>query len=225
MSKLVVFDVDGTILDSFGIMDRVIMDYSEKNNLPVPDLQAIRRGYAKPMDYDFKWGVPREEQKRVLNGAFQMLDRLSVEDKLRHTPELFDGVGRMLEHLKDLGHTLAIVTSKPEAPLMHVLEHHNIYSMFSAHRTWDDIVRRQEREKPFPDMLQSVMRDLNFSEADTVMIGDTTMDIHMGRAADTLTVGVTWGAHPVEYLTQAGAHRIVDTHVQDIVPAVQVFFK
>jgi phosphoglycolate phosphatase len=123
-----------------------------------------------------------------------------------------------------LGHTLGIVTSKPEAPLLHVLEEHRVTDLFSAIRHGDDEKRRGEREKPHPDQLHSLIRELKFHPDETVMVGDTTMDIRMGRGAGTQTLGVLWGAHGHEDLASAGAHHIVDDHFDEVVATVKKIF-
>lgn len=224
MSKLVVFDVDGTILDSIGLFQRAVAHYSREAGLPHPCLETIKIGYANSRDHDFKWGVSPEEQERHLINAFNLTDEWSVSGHPDKTAHLFDGVKEGLVHLKDLGHTLAIVTSKGEAPLLHTLEHHGVRSLFSSYRTWDDIKKRGEREKPEPDMLKSVMRELKFAAEETVMVGDTTMDIRMGRSAGTSALGVTWGSHHRGLLEEAGAHHIVDSHFDDVVASVRKIF-
>ncbi len=225
MSKLVVFDVDGTILDSLGLFQKVIAHYSKEAGLPLPCLETIKIGYSDAHAHDFKWGVSREEQVKHLINTFTMTDAWSMSGEADKTPQLFAGVKEGLVHLKDTGHTLAIVTSKSEAPLRHLLEHHGVTKYFSAHRTWDDISRRNEREKPQPDMLLSVMRDLKFGPEATVMIGDTTMDVKMGRSAQTSTIGVTWGSHSKDFLIDAGAHHIIDRHFDDVVDTVKKILK
>jgi phosphoglycolate phosphatase len=224
MSKLIVFDVDGTILDSFGLYEKVLVEYSRDNGLPQPCVATIRHGYGDPLAHDFGWGVSREEQVRHLNASYDLNDRYTLSGAPHYTPALFDGVEETLGRLKNLGHTLALVTSKSEVPLLHLLEHHGVKELFSAHRTFDDITRRKEREKPQPDMLHSVMRELKFTPDNTVMVGDTTMDIRMGRAAATHTIGVTWGVHPKDHLLDAGAHHIVETAFDDVAQAVKKIF-
>ena len=224
MSKLIVFDVDGTILNSFGHFEKVIKQYSRDQGLPMPCMETIKLGYSNPRAHDFRWGVSREEQRTHLHNIFNLGDQLSVSGHPEHTPRLFEGVEESLVHLKDLGHTLAIVTSKPEAPLLHLLDIHDVDHLFSAHRNWDDIKRRGEREKPEPDMLLSVMRELKFAPDETVMIGDATMDIRMGRTAGANTIGVTWGMHPKAHLEEAGAHHIVDTAFSDIAHTIKNIF-
>lgn len=224
MSKLAVFDVDGTILNSYTVYERAVEAYSRENGLPMPCLDTIKRGYGDPHNHDFKWGVPVEEQVRHLFGTFNLTDTWTLSGEPDKTPHFFDGVEQALTHLKDLGYTLGIVTSKPEAPLLHLLEYHNMGRFFSGHRTWDDIKRRNEKEKPQPDMLHSLMRELGFAPDETVMVGDTTMDIRMGRAAKTGTVGVTWGTHTKDDLSGAGAHHVIETHFDDVIRAINGFF-
>lgn len=224
MSKLIVFDVDGTILDSLTLFQEVVAHYSREAGLPHPCLETIKIGYANSRDHDFKWGVTPDEQERHLINTFIMVDEWSVSGHPERTPQLFSGVKDGLVHLKDLGHTLAIVTSKGEAPLLHLLEHHGVTNLFSSYRTWDDIEKRKEREKPQPDMLLSVIRELKFHPGETVMIGDTTMDMKMGRSAGTSALGVTWGSHKRHLLEEAGAHHIVDSHFDDVVMTVKKIF-
>lgn len=224
MSNLIVFDVDGTILDSFGMFERALLQYSNDSGLPAPCFDTIRMGYGDPDKHDFKWGVSKEEQLRHLKNSYRMADLWAVSGEPDKTAMLFEGVEDVLVELKDHGHTLAIVTSKAEAPLIHMLEYHNLYTLFSAHRNGGDIKRRNEKEKPEPDMLNSIMRELNFVPDETVMIGDTTMDIHMGIRATTQTIGVTWGCHPKDVLAEAGAHQIVETHFRDMSPAIKKIF-
>jgi len=216
MSKLVVFDIDGTLLNSFSFFKREAFKYSNENNLPMPSMDLMKKGYANPDDYDFGWNVNKYEQRKHLENIFDIVEK----ESMNYIPELFEGVEDTLVHLKDTGHTLGIVTSKTQAPLIEMLEYHNIYTLFSGHRTWCDIKNRGEKEKPSPDMLNSLMKELNFISAETIMIGDTNMDIGMGRNANTNTIGVTWGAHPKEFLIDAGAHHIVETKVSDIVPVI-----
>ena len=226
MTKLIVFDVDGTILDSWGGFRRIVEMYSRDNGLPIPCFDSIRRGYHDPHSHDYKWGLPPgDEQARHLYATFSLSDRYATSGDPEHTPLLFDGAEDLLTELKDLGYTLAIITSKAEDPVQHMFEYHNIGSLFSAWRCLNDIRRRGEKEKPEPDMLFSVMEELGHAPEDTVMIGDTTMDIMMGCNAGTSTIGVTWGTHPRHMLETAGAHHIVETQVKDVGDVIRRIFE
>ncbi len=222
--KLVVFDVDGTFLNSQLLYDKTVLEYSRAKGLPEPCLKTIHHGYGDPHAHDFGWGVSKDEQMRHMIETMVLADKYSMSGDPQHTPPFFDGAHQTFTYLKDAGYTLAIITSKPEEPLLHLLEYHGARDIFSAHRTFDDIARRNVREKPEPDMLHSVMRELDFEPQSTVMVGDTTMDIRMGLSANTHTIGVTWGAHTKEHLAGAGAHYIVETSLGDVAEVVEKIF-
>lgn len=225
MSKLIIFDVDGTFLDTYGMYAKVVEEYSREKGLKMPNIQAINRGYGDPLNHDFEWGVSREEQVQHMRATFDMIDDWSVSNHADKTPVLFEGVKDLLTELKDEGHTLAIVTAKKEEPLLHLLQYHNLDKMFSAQRNWTDVKRRGYRGKPHPDKLLSVMKELNMNPEESVMIGDTTMDILAGIAAGSKSIGVTWGAQGIDDLTKAGAHHIVDTKFSDLGAAIKKMFE
>ena len=214
MKKLVVFDMDGTILDSHSYFCGIIAEYSQSQGLPLPCLATIQNGYADPLNHDYKWGVPREEQARHLNAVWDIATRREGRDG--QAPPLFRGVEEALTTLHGVGHTMAVVTAKSEEPLLRLFDYHDIGRFFAAHRNADDVKRGRGRIKPAPDLLECVMRELDFAPEQTVMIGDTTMDIQMGLAARATTIGVSWGNHDRAKLSSAGAHHLVDTDFGDV---------
>lgn len=217
MKKLVVFDIDGTLLNSFGLYGRAVEVYSRDNNLPMPCLDTIRTGYGNPYDHDFKWGVDRKTQVEHLYGTFKLVDDWTASGNPEFMPPLFLGVVELLKDLHLRNHELAIVTSKPSVPLATTLAHYGLGGYFCAIRTSCDVKGRGEAEKPAPDQLLSIMRDRKMTPDATLMVGDTTMDMRMGRGAGATAIGVTWGVHSRDVLLDAGAHHIVDSHAQDIV--------
>ncbi len=220
MRKLVVFDIDGTLLDSFGLYGRAVEHYSRDNNLPMPCLNTIRTGYGNPYDHDFKWGCDRPTQVERMYDTFRLVDEWTATGNPEYMPPLFAGVVELLKDLHLRGHELAIVTSKPSIPLATTLSHYGLGGYFCAIRTSCDVKGRGEAEKPAPDQLLSIMRDRKRDAASTLMVGDTVMDMKMGRSAGATAIGVTWGVHGRDVLLDAGAHHIVDSHAQDIVKFV-----
>ncbi|MCK4944981.1 MAG: HAD family hydrolase [Alphaproteobacteria bacterium] len=224
MSRLIVFDVDGTFLDTYDLFKKVILKYSNDEGLPSPCFTTIARYYGSPLEHDFGWGVSREEQEKHLFASFDMTNDLFMSGDPQYIPQLFTGAEETFARLKDAGHTLAIVTSKPEKPLLHLMELYKLDRFFSTQRNYDDITRLCLRGKPAPDMLQSVMKELKFAPEETVMVGDTTMDIQMGLSAGTSAIGVTWGTYLKEHLVDAGAHHIIETEFSDVELAVGKVF-
>jgi len=108
---------------------------------------------------------------------------------------LFDGVESLLRDLRAQGRTLAVATGKSRAGLSRALDASGLREYFHASRTADETF-----SKPNPTMLLELMDELVTEPARTVMIGDTTHDLLMAQNAGTASIGVSFGAHPVEDL-------------------------
>jgi len=117
---------------------------------------------------------------------------------------LFDGACDCLVDLADAGYLLGVATGKSRRGLDALLAHHGIADHFVAVGCADD-----GPGKPHPFMLQKVMAEAGAVPAETVMIGDTIYDIAMARVAGVRGVGVAWGNHDSEALTEAGADVVV----------------
>jgi phosphoglycolate phosphatase len=108
---------------------------------------------------------------------------------------------------------LGMATGKSRRGVAAILERFGLVSHFVTVQTADT-----HPSKPDPSMLLKAMAETGVRPADTVMIGDTTFDIEMARAAGAGAIGVAWGYHPVVALEKAGAHVIVD-RCEDLIGA------
>jgi phosphoglycolate phosphatase len=118
---------------------------------------------------------------------------------------LFAGAAAALAQLLERGYLLGIATGKARRGVNHVLDRHGLHGHFVTIQTVDT-----SPGKPHPDMVLKAMAETGAAPQHTCMIGDTSFDIEMGRAANVRAIGVTWGNHPVVELAAAGAHRLVD---------------
>ena len=193
---LVVFDWDGTLMDSAAAI--------------VASLQGACR------DLDFP--VPSDEQARYIIGL-GLHDALScilpgldasqyprVVDRYRHHflaldggTALFPGIAEVVAGLHDAGYQLAIATGKSRRGLARALDATGLVSYFHATRCADE-----GHTKPHPGMLQAVMHQVGAGSDRTLMIGDTTHDLEMARAAGVAALGVAYGAHPHDALLACG---------------------
>jgi phosphoglycolate phosphatase len=107
--------------------------------------------------------------------------------------------------LESNGHLLGIATGKSRAGLLEVLDHHGLTPLFVSLQTAD-----RHPSKPNPSMLEEAMRETGSAPAQTLMVGDTSFDMAMARAAGARAIGVGWGYHPPELLEAAGAELILD---------------
>jgi phosphoglycolate phosphatase len=185
---LLVFDWDGTLIDSARTIVACIQAACRDLGLPVPEdaraSHVIGLGLKDALSYAIP-GLPADDYGKV------------VESYRRHflarDPEipLFPGAKAMLADLRDRGHVLAIATGKSRAGLARALDNTALRPLFAASRCAD-----QCASKPAPDMLCELMEELGTNAANTLMIGDTVHDLEMAARAGVQAVAVSHGAHP-----------------------------
>ena len=114
---------------------------------------------------------------------------------------LYPGARAVLEALAARGGVaLGVATGKSRRGLRHVFDAHDLHGFFVTRQTADD-----HPSKPHPSMIHAALAEAGVQAADAVMVGDTSFDIDMGRAAGVRTVGVRWGYHPAPALAHADA--------------------
>lgn len=203
--KLVIFDVDGTISDSQAQICAA-MDYGfTELGLPVPPRAAILSIVGLSLPQAVARLVPEEPlevQERIV--AFYKQSYMAHR-KVEPAP-LYPGAADLLHRLaarEDL--FLGVATGKSRRGLDALIAHHGLDGLFITRQVADD-----HPSKPHPSMVLSALSETGVEACDAVMIGDTSYDMEMGRAAGVATIGVGWGYHPVEDLVAAEAGRLVD---------------
>lgn len=203
--KLAVFDCDGTLVDSQHHIVAAAQAAFARHDLPPPPAELVRTGIGLPLHQALARLAPEGDDALhdSLTEAYK-----AVFFEMRHRPghwePLYPGVVETLDRLAAAGWLLGIATGKAKRGLLAVLDMHALRDRFVVLRTADD-----GPGKPHPFMLTSAMSEIGVDPGDTAMIGDTSFDIEMARAAGTLAVGVSWGYHPTKVLQAAGAHHLV----------------
>ena len=118
---------------------------------------------------------------------------------------LFPGALATLVELDRQGRLLGVATGKSRPGLLSVLDHHGLTSLFASLQTAD-----RHPSKPHPAMLEAAMRETGSAPGETLMVGDTSYDMAMARAAGVGAIGVAWGYHPAASLVAAGATTILE---------------
>lgn len=205
MTRLALFDCDGTLVDSAANICRAMEDCFTGASLPAPQRHLIRRivGLSLPeaMAALLPGGDPEvhvalaTDYKRIFAG-------LRSTGGLMDEP-LFEGVGELIEVLHEGGWVLGVATGKSDRGLGFVLDHHGIRHRFVTLQTAD-----RHPSKPHPSMIEAAMAEAGAGPATTAMIGDTAYDMAMAVAAGAHAVGVAWGYHDADELRAAGAHDI-----------------
>lgn len=134
--------------------------------------------------------------------------------ELRHSPEhqepLYPGArATVLDLAARDDCLLGIATGKSQRGVRAILTHHDLLPHFTTIKTADDAP-----SKPHPGMILEAMREAGAQPQDTIMIGDTSYDMEMARAAGVHAIGVNWGYHPHDMLAQSGAAEIVSDYAE-----------
>jgi phosphoglycolate phosphatase len=206
--RLIVFDVDGTLVDSQAHILGAMTTAYASFDLPVPERDQILSiiGLSLPQAMEVLSPGLSVSQRDALVDAYKS-QYVSQRHDLgeAQTSPLYPGVRSMLDALASVPeHILGVATGKSRRGLDYVLNTHGLTGFFATEQVAD-----HHPSKPHPAMLEAALRETGTDNRRAWMIGDTTYDIEMGRAAGMKTIGVAWGYHPTEHLTQAGADFVV----------------
>lgn len=204
MNRLAIFDCDGTLVDSQADICRAMEDCFSAAQLAPPAREATRRVVGLSLVDAIRTLLPDAEPSFHVSLAE---DYKRAFHRLRaggHIDEpLFDGVIDLLHGLEAEGWLLGVATGKSDRGLRLCLERHRIHGRFITLQTAD-----RHPSKPHPAMIEAALADAGADPAASVMIGDTSYDMAMAKAAGVAAIGVGWGYHDAVELTEAGADFI-----------------
>ena len=206
MTKLAIFDCDGTLVDSGGTIYRALAESFEAHDLNLPPARECRRVIGLSLTEAMAALVPdlgaagHAELAETYKGCFfRARQRGEVEEPL------YDGVLELLDTLEGDGWLLAVATGKSDRGLRHCLENHGLHARFVSLQTCD-----RHPSKPSPSMVLAAMSDAGAEPAATIVVGDTSFDMAMAVAAGASAIGVGWGYHEPKDLLDAGARAVAD---------------
>jgi phosphoglycolate phosphatase len=204
VTRLAIFDCDGTLVDSqANICLAMEHAFGEAGRVP-PTRHAIRRIVGLSLVEIMRALLPdtdaevHAEMAERYRASYLILRNNGLENE-----PLYDGMAALLSSMDGAGWLLGVATGKSDRGLERCLDHHGIKGLFVTLQTAD-----RHPSKPHPSMVYQALADAGAEARDAVVIGDTVFDIHMGKAAGTRTIGVNWGYHPVDELHAAGADAI-----------------
>lgn len=206
--RLVIFDVDGTLVDSqadiLGAMARAF----ETQNLEVPSRDAVLGivGLSLPVAMaKLVPDAPRDVQSSLVEGYKSAYVEMRAKVGAAQSSPLYPGAREALEALHSVPDILmGVATGKSKRGLDKLIDAHDLKHFFVTQQVADF-----HPSKPHPSMILQAMADAGVSPENTVMIGDTSFDMDMAAAAGVRGIGVSWGYHPISALAPA-AHILDD---------------
>jgi phosphoglycolate phosphatase len=207
MSRLVVFDCDGTLVDGQAAICQTMEAAFASTGLVAPERNMVRRMVGLSLPYALRELAPdaSDEQRHAVVEAYKTGFRdLRLSGALREP--LYDGIAGLIDELSGEGWQLAVATGKSDRGLHACLDTHGIRHRFVSLQTAD-----RHPSKPHPAMLEAALFEAAVQPGDAVMIGDTSFDMEMAVAAGVRAIGVAWGYHEAHELREAGAVAVAET--------------
>ncbi len=204
--QYILFDLDGTLVDSgLGVTNAVAYTL-RKWGKDVPDRAALNRFIGPPLTWSFQTfhGYSPEESERAIQDYREYYSVKGI-----YEAEVYDGIPELLQALKEAGRMLIVTTSKPELFAQTVLEHLQIaqYFDFIAGATMDEKTRSDK-----VDVIRYGLAECGVSDLSrTIIVGDREHDIFGAQAAGIDSIGVLFGYGSREELEKAGAVYIAET--------------
>lgn len=214
MIRLAVFDCDGTLVDGqAAVCDSMEAAFAQAG-LPAPDRNAVRRivGLSLPQAVLQLAPHAAQEQTLLVVDTYKSTFRATRERGALREP-LYDGIREALQALHSARWSLAVATGKSDRGLASTLATNDLAELFESLQTAD-----RHPSKPHPAMLEAALVECGAAPADAVMIGDTSFDMEMAKAAGVRAIGVAWGYHEPEELLRAEAEIVAETpaHLTEI---------
>jgi len=189
---LIVFDWDGTVMDSTAVISGSIQAACRDLGLKVPDDETARHVIGLGLSQALRYAVPELPEAKYPELVERYRYHFLAQDE---SIPLFSGAKETIAELHAAGYWLGVATGKSKAGLSRAMEASSMNVYFHATRTAD-----QTYSKPDPAMLFELMEELGVSAERTLMVGDTTHDLQMAHNARVDAVAVGHGAHPPEQL-------------------------
>ena len=206
MNRLAIFDCDGTLVDSGATIYRAVAETFAEHGIALPPPRECRRVIGLSLTEAMAALVPRaapDEHARLTETYKSKFFQARLEGRVEEP--LFDGIVELLDALEADGWRLAVATGKSLRGLNHCLECHGIAARFISLQTAD-----RNPSKPHPSMALQAMADAGAVPETTVVIGDTSFDMGMARAAGAIGIGAGWGYHDAPELLAGGAAAVAD---------------
>jgi phosphoglycolate phosphatase len=218
VNRLAIFDCDGTLVDSQANICLAMEECFVGAGLQAPPRERIRRVVGLSLVEAMRAMLPEAGPDRhaALAEDYKIVFQALRGRGLVEEP-LYDGIADLLDTLEAGGWRLAIATGKSDRGLALCLDRHGLSRRFVSLQTAD-----RHPSKPHPSMVAQALAEAEAAPERSMMIGDTSYDMAMAKAAGVRAIGVAWGYHDEQELLAAGADYVA-AHPSEIAELVRAF--
>jgi len=200
MIKLIIFDLDGTLVNAYDAVALALNKVLQDLNIPQVDDLTIQRSVGWGEGHLLGCFVPDARLDEAV-ALYRNYHKELLPDNVRFLPSAKE----LVEGLKKKQFTLAVATNRPIWSTTIILETLNIKDEFALILSGENV----EKQKPEPDVILEVVNRLSYKKEEALYVGDMTVDAKAGRAAGIKTVIVTTGSSTEEEIAQENPSKIV----------------
>ncbi len=202
--KLLIFDMDGTILNTLDDLTDTTNYALMQHKLPTHTLEEVRMMVGNGLAVLIEKAVP-EGSDQVLKDKVLATYLSYYKEHCADKSRPYEGICEMIQKARDMGYKTAVVSNKTDAAVQSLCEDY-FKGLFDASIGDKEGVRR----KPYPDGVEAVLEMLKVDKTDAVYIGDSDVDIMTAKNSGLDLIGVSWGFRGRDFLKEHGAQIIID---------------
>lgn len=206
MAKSLIFDLDGTLINSLYDIALSMNKVLEKHNYPTHNIEKYNYFVGDGAFVLVKNAMPNNSTDNEIETTLKSF--IEIYDKgIHNNTKPYDGIYEMLHELEKMKIKKSILSNKPHKFTLKYVENlFNNFEFLEVHGQKVDIPK-----KPDPTMAIKIATNLNTLCEEMIFVGDTATDIKTAKNANMISIGVAWGFRPVEELKDAGADFIAYT--------------
>ena len=202
--KAVLFDMDGTLLDTLEDLCDSTNHALAQMGYPLRGIEEIRRFIGNGAEKQIRRAVPEGTSEGKIMETLAAF-RAYYQDHCQIKTKVYDGLLDVLSELKEKGVKMAVVSNKPDAAVKKLSREY-----FGDRRDYAIGPSDGVRCKPYPDMAEEALKALGVEKKDAVFVGDSEVDVQTGLNAGLDVIAVSWGFRSREVVIEAGASKIAD---------------
>ena len=203
----IIFDLDGTLLDSLEDIADSMNQVLEKAGFPTHPLEAYKYFIGDGIDALVQRALPRENEKPESVAAYRAAMRETYGKRWAAKTRLYPGVEKLVSRCQTIGLKMAILSNKPDDATQTTVNH------FLSPEIFADIqgARSDTPKKPHPRGAELIAGRLGVKPAECIFLGDMPVDMQTAKAAGMYPVGALWGMRTARELMKGGAKLLAVT--------------